>query len=195
MGLAMRDDGRYTYADYTRWGDDGRWEVIDGVAYAMAPAPSRRHQDVTGAIYAQLLAALEGHPCRPYIAPFDVRLPRGDEADALIDTVVQPDIAVFCDPEKLDERGARGAPDFVVEVLSPGTAGHDMIRKRRLYERAGVRELWLVHPVDRVVTIFVHDGAEFGKMVVQELLETTEIGALPGVVIEWERVTARLDLD
>ena len=92
------------------------------------------------------------------------------EADAQIDTVVQPDISVVCDKAKLDERGCRGAPDWIVEVLSPGTAGHDQIVKRALYERVGVREFWLVHPIDKLVIIYLLENGAYGKPALQELL-------------------------
>ncbi|ENO89398.1 Uma2 family endonuclease [Thauera linaloolentis] len=187
MGLALRDTRTYTYADYLDWPDDARYELIDGVAYAMAPAPLRVHQEILLEVARQTSNALDGKPCRPFIAPFDVRLPRGNEVDADIDTVVQPDLVVVCDRAKLDERGCRGVPDWVVEVLSPSTAGHDLIIKRRLYERAGVREYWLVHPVDRVVTVYrLQDGA-FGAPDIYELKDTLAVGILPEVVIDWER--------
>lgn len=188
MGLAQRDRERHTYADYRQWPEDVRYELIDGFAFAMGPAPTRRHQEVTGEIFRQIADALDGSPCRPYIAPFDVRLPRADESDDRVDTVVQPDISVICDKSKLDERGCRGAPDWIVEVLSPATAGHDQIVKCALYERTGVREFWLVHPMDRVVSIYLLDNGTYGKPVVQELDGTTAVAILPQVVIDWARV-------
>jgi Uma2 family endonuclease len=99
-----------------------------------------------GGIFRQAANALLGKPCRPFVAPVDVRLPKQNEADELIYAVVQPDVLVDCDSNKLDRRGVRGAPDWVVEVLSPATAGHDQIKKLQLYERHGVREYWLIHP-------------------------------------------------
>ncbi|MFT3759780.1 Uma2 family endonuclease [Thauera sp.] len=187
MGLALRNDRTYTYADYLTWPDDVRYELIDGVPHAMSPAPSRTHQEILQQIASQVLNSLDGKPCRPFIAPFDVRLPHGNEANGDIDTVVQPDLVVVCDRDKLDERGCRGAPDWVVEVLLPSTAGRDLITKRRLYERAGVREYWLVHPVDHVVTVYrLQDGA-FGAPDIHELKETLAVGVLPEIVIDWER--------
>ena len=131
MGLALRKEKHYTYADYLTWPDDARYELIDGEAFLMAPAPLIEHQEVAGDVYHQLRNQLDGKPCRPYIAPVDVRLPRADEADAAIDTVVQPDVLVVCDPAKIDRRGVRGAPDWLLEVLSFSTAAHDQIAKRR----------------------------------------------------------------
>ena len=152
MGLALRDDRYHTYADYLAWPEDVRYELIDGTAYLMAPAPTLAHQDVVGEIYFQLRQALQGKSCRAFIAPVDVRLPKADEADDQVDTVLQPDVLVVCDPSRLDRRGVRGAPDLVVEVLSSSTASHDHLWKRRVYERSGVREYWLVHPIDRMIT-------------------------------------------
>ncbi len=188
MGLPRRDLEFHTYADYAGWPDDVRYELVDGVAYATGPAPTRRHQEVALELARQIADALEGSSCRPYVAPFDVRLPRADETDDKIDTVVQPDISVICDKSKLDERGCRGAPDWIVEVLSPASAGHDQVVKRALYERAGVREYWLVHPVDKVVTIYLLANGAYGKPAVQELLGTTAASVLPEVTIDWARV-------
>jgi Uma2 family endonuclease len=103
-------------------------------AYLMPPAPTVHHPDIAGEIFRQIANALEGRPCRVFIAPVDVRLPKADEADEAIETVVQPDVLVVCDGRKVDERGVRSAPDFVVEVLSPATAGHDQMKKRLIYE-------------------------------------------------------------
>ncbi|WP_365305251.1 Uma2 family endonuclease [uncultured Thiodictyon sp.] len=140
MSQLARKRDRFTYGDYRRWPDDERWELIDGEAYNMCPAPTRIHQELVLEIAAQVHAFLRGGPCKVYVAPFDVRLPKADEADERVDTVVQPDIAVICDPGKLDDAGCRGAPDWIVEVLSPCTAAKDQREKRDAYERVGVRE-------------------------------------------------------
>jgi Uma2 family endonuclease len=192
MGLPQRDQKHYTYGDYVTWGDEARYELIDGIAYAMSPAPLIVHQEMVGYIHYKLMAALVGQPCRPFMAPVDVRLPRHDEADDRIDTVVQPDVLVVCDPAKIDRRGVRGAPDLVVEVLSPSTASHDHIHKRRVYERAGVREYWLVHPTDRLVTIYRLENGVFGRPSVQALEGVTAVGVLPGVEVAWDELVARL---
>jgi len=188
MGLPRRDLEFHTYGDYVSWTDEIRYELIDGVAYAMSPAPTRLHQEVTGEMFRQIADALDSSPCRPYIAPFDVRLPRAKETDDDVDTVVQPDISVICEKSKLDERGCRGAPDWVIEVLSSGTASHDQIVKRALYERVGVREYWLVHPADKVVTIYLLENGAYGKPALQEMVGSTTTTALPGITIVWGRV-------
>ena len=175
----------FTYGDYIDWPDEERWELIDGVAYNMSPAPSRSHQDFVLEIGAQALSQLRGSDCRPYVAPFDVRLPTSNEADDSVDTVVQPDVAVICDPSKLDEKGCRGAPDWIVEVLSPGTSKKDQLEKRDLYERHGVHEYWLLHPTDQTLMIYRLDGASYGKPDVLTLEGETPVEAIDGLVIRW----------
>jgi len=187
-----KDQNLYTYGDYRKWPDDKRYEVIDGLAYAMSPAPAVDHQRIALHIAGKLLTALAGHPCQVLIAPLDVRLPRSQEPDDIIDIVVQPDVLVVCDPRKIDHKGVRGAPDLVVEVLSPSTAGHDQIRKRRVYERAGVREFWLVHPTDRVITIYRLENGAFASPDIREFDVPTPVAILPGVEIAWDELVARL---
>lgn len=192
MGLARRDEQRHTYAEYLGWREEMRYELVDGIAYAMAPSPSRRHQEVLLELARQVANALQGGPCRAFIAPFDARLPRGAERDEEVDTVVQPDLSVVCDPAKLDERGCRGAPDWVVEVTSPASAGQDHIVKRSVYERAGVREYWLVHPVDRIVTVYRLEGGRYGVPEVRELAGRQPVGVLPRIEIVWDRLAELL---
>ncbi len=186
MGQALRKPATtFTYADYRRWPDDERWELIDGVAYAMA-APGLTHQTVVGELFRQIANHLVGQPCRPFVAPFDVRLPRGNEADDYILTVVQPDITVVCDPSKLEESGCRGAPDWVIEVLSPSTAAKDQIQKLAAYEQAGVSEVWLVHPTDRVVSIYALDPqGVYGKPAIHETTGTLAPGLFADLLIDW----------
>jgi hypothetical protein len=108
MGLPQRDSEYHTYGDYLHWPEDVRYELIDGVAYLMAPTPTLARQDVVGEVYRQLANALAERPCRVYVAPVDVRLPKVNEVDADIDTVVQPELLVLCDPTKADRRGCVG---------------------------------------------------------------------------------------
>ena len=162
--LAMQTGGRYTYADYLKWTDGERWELIDSIAYNMTPAPSRRHQEILGELYRQLSNYLVGKDCKVYPAPFDVRLPQEAENEEGTTTVVQPDIVVVCDPVKLDNRGCKGAPDLVVEILSPETAKKDLTTKLTLYERVGVKEYWIVHPTDKTVMIFeLSQDGKYGR--------------------------------
>lgn len=150
---AHQFDHRYTYGEYVLWDGDERWELIDGEPYCMSPAPTRAHQWILVDFTRQLASALLGHRCQVYAAPFDVRLPEGNEVDDNIRTVVQPDVVVYCDPTKLDDRGARGAPDFAVEILSPSTTARDRRTKTDLYEKHGVREYWIVDPLAKNVEV------------------------------------------
>lgn len=150
-----KSDTHYSYADYLKWPEDERWELIDGVAYDMSPSPTRQHQWILVNLIRYFSQFFKDKPCEPYIAPLDVRLPDNAEDDeSRIYTVVQPDLFVVCDRDKLDDKGCVGAPDFVVEILSPGTALKDMREKRRLYERHGVKEYWIVHTRDDIVEVF-----------------------------------------
>ena len=154
--LKPSEDERYTYADYLTWDDDKRWELIDGEAFCMSPAPMRQHQQLSVVFTSLIYNHLRGKKCEVYAAPFDVRLveTNDDVADDYIDNVVQPDIVVICDPKKLDDRGCKGAPDLIIEILSPSTARMDMTIKFDLYQRFAVKEYWIVHPKDQTVLVF-----------------------------------------
>lgn len=192
MSYPLRDDRRYRYGDYRRWPEDSRYELIDGVAYLMAPAPTTDHQTLLLERALQVRSALEGAPRRVLLAPVDVPLPRGAESDDEVDTVLQPDLLVVCDPSKVTMRGVRGAPDWAVEVLSPSSASHDQTIKLAAYERAGVREYWLVHPTDRVLTVYRLGAGGCDKPVIQELSGETAVGVLAGVSVRWESIVSRL---
>lgn len=153
---------RYTFADVLTWPDDERAELIDGEVILMAPAPSRGHQGISVELTRQFANYLEGKKCKAYHAPFDVRLFEKDgDTPEDVDTVVEPDITIVCDPSKLDDRGCKGAPDMVVEILSPSTQRHDQLVKLGLYQRAGVREYWIVDPEEKYVQVFVLDGGRY----------------------------------
>jgi len=193
MTFPRRDNLRHTYAEYLTWPEGAPFELIDGTAYIKEPpAPSRPHQELAGELYHQLRSALAGRPYRTYIAPFDVRLPRDGEADELVDTVVQPDVLIVSDVTKLDYHGMRGAPDWLAEVLSPSTARYDQNLKLRAYERAGVREVWLLHPGDRTLSIHRLQGGHYGDPAVLELEGKASIDAVPGVTIDLDGLTAAL---
>lgn len=192
MSAAQSRPAPCSYADYLTWDDGNRWEIIDGEAICMSPAPTPAHQAVVVELSAQLTLQLRGQRCQTFVAPIDVRLPKPGQSDEATDRVVQPDVLVVCDPSKVDARGVRGAPDLVIEVLSPSTLSHDHVRKRRLYEEAGVREYWLVHPGDRAVLIYVLQNGRYGAPDLHEFQETTAVGTLPGVTIDWTVLLDRL---
>lgn len=192
MGYALRDQYRYSYGEYRTWPENQRYELVEGSAFLMESAPSLDHQTIAFEVGCQLGNALENRPCRVLLAPVDVLLPRAGEADEAVTTVVQPDVLVVCDPAKLSPRGVRGAPDWVMEVVSPASASHDQIIKLAAYERAGVREYWVVHPGDRLLSIYLHDGQGFGRPRIAELRGETSISSLGGIKVDWERILVRL---
>jgi Uma2 family endonuclease len=176
----------FTYGHYCQWPEDERWELIHGQAYAMS-APSRIHQDFVFELGRQIGNYLQGKPCKGYVAPFDVRLPRGNEADDDIDTVVQPDISVICDNAKLDDKGCRGAPDWIIEILSPSTALKDMDNKRELYQAYGVREYWLIHPTEKWGMIhLLNSQGTYNPPRMFALEQSTQVCIFPDLDISWD---------
>ena len=183
--LAEKREELYTYVDYLQWDDGERWELIDVVPYNMSPGPNRRHQEISGELHRQLATYLLDKPCNVYASPFDVRLPESDEAENDISTVLQPDISVICDPRKLDDAGCIGAPDLIIEILSPSTARKDHKEKFNRYERAGVTEYWLVDPSANTVTVFkLGTDNRYGRPDVYSDDETIVVGILPELTIE-----------
>jgi len=192
MAQQRQREGRFTYADYCTWPDDERWELIDGAAFDMTPAPSPRHQRILMSLAYLMEAQLRGGPCTLYPAPFDVRLPGADgNQDEAITTVVQPDLSVVCDPDKIDGRGCVGAPDLAVEILSPSTAYRDQTAKLDLYERVGVAEYWVVNPERQSVQVYLldHEG-RFSKPLEYRSPETLPATALQGVAVDLQEVFA-----
>jgi Uma2 family endonuclease len=165
MGLpAMKLDRHYTYADYRTWPDDERWELIHGVAWNMSAAPATGHQRISALLLARIHAFLGAGPCEVLAAPVDVFLPADpDQPEDDVDTVVQPDIVVFCDPAKATVRGIRGAPDWVIEILSPYTSRKDMKEKLELYEESGVKEYWILDPGNRYVHVYRLGETGYGE--------------------------------
>lgn len=147
----------YTYADLLAWDEDVRAEIIDGEVYMMS-SPSASHQEISMELSRQFANYLEGKKCRVYAAPFDIRLfERAGDRPEDITTVVQPDLTVICDRSKTDDHGCKGAPDMILEILSPSTRRHDRLVKLNLYQRAGVKEYWIVDPITRSVQVFLLD--------------------------------------
>jgi Uma2 family endonuclease len=147
--------GVYSYADYLTWEIDEMVELIKGKVFrSAAAAPRRKHQEIAGLLYSRFLIHLEGKNCKVFIAPFDVRLPFKSKRNEDIFTVVQPDISVVCDRSKLDEAGCIGAPDLIVEVLSPGNNKKELKNKFEVYEESGVQEYWVIHPAEETLIIY-----------------------------------------
>ena len=179
---AIKENSHYTYADYLSWDDNIRRELIDGVIYMMAP-PNRRHQRVSGELFKQLAVFLTGKSCEVYHAPFGVRL-NAAEGD---DNVVEPDIVVVCDKSKLDDMGCVGAPDMIVEILSPSTSAYDKWVKFNKYLRAGVREYWIVDPADHTVNAYVLENGKYTVQVYGDT-DTPTVHVLDGCAINLSEI-------
>jgi Uma2 family endonuclease len=156
-------NGTYTYADYLKWTFDERLEIIKGKIFPMS-APARIHQRISSNIFGEIYLYLRNKKCEVYSAPFDVRLtPLKKNKSNKVHTIVQPDICVICDLDKLDEKGCVGAPDLMIEILSPGNTRKEMREKYEVYEENGVKEYWLVEP--QYKCIFVYILNEAGKYI------------------------------
>lgn len=166
MSNAQRKEETYTLADALTWDEGERIEIIDGEAFMLA-TPVRVHQEANGELFGQIWQYLREKKCRVYHPPFAVRLfeKKGDKPENVM-TLVEPDIAIVCDPSKLDELGCKGAPDFIAEILSPSTQRHDRLTKLNLYERAGVREYWIVDLAGKVIQKYM---LEEGRFVLKEI--------------------------
>ncbi len=155
----------------------------------MAP-PSRIHQEIGGEIFRQLANFLEGKKCEVYPAPFGVRLFEQDgDTPEDVDTVIEPDITVVCDKNKLDKHGCKGAPDMIVEILSPSSLRHDRLVKLNLYRRAGVREYWIADPENKSVQVFLPDDG--GSLRLHEdysSKDAAKVNVLDGCFIELSKV-------
>ncbi|MBI3599473.1 MAG: Uma2 family endonuclease [Nitrospinae bacterium] len=190
MGYPLKkEDKRYTYGDYLSWPEEERWELIEGIAYDMSPSPSRIHQRISGELFYQFTDYLKNKPCEVYAAPFDVRLPKKNERDEDIETVVQPDIVVVCDKSKLDDKGCRGSPDLIIEITSQYTAQKDMKAKFLLYEKRGVKEYWIVHQADKTVMVFkMRENGEYGKPMMYSEEDKIEVNILGNLVVDLKPV-------
>ncbi len=169
----------YSYADYLTWQVRERLELIEGRLFKMSPAPLRYHQELSSALHREFSSYLKRKPCKVFHAPFDVRLPRATEeqSDEQIYTVVQPDITVVCDRSKLDRRGCIGTPDLIIEILSPSTAAKDVKDKFQLYEESGVREYWIVIPLEAILEVFKLDsGGRYQLDKIYTRDDTVEVG-------------------
>ena len=185
MGLALRkEEEKYTYKDYLGWPDEERWELIDGIAYDMSPSPSVDHQDISIALGTEFFVYLKGKPCKVFLAPLDVILPKKNETEEDCQTVVQPDILVVCDRTKLDSKRCKGAPDLIIEILSPSTTKKDMTVKFSLYERVGVKEYWIVHPLDKTIFVYKLDGTKYARAEMYSAEDKIKVGIFEDLEID-----------
>lgn len=179
----------YSYAHYLNWLFEDRLELIKGKIYKMSPAPSRYHQKVSINMAKSFANFLTGKSCDIYTAPFDVRFSSKSKDDKDIYTVLQPDICVICDKSKLDDRGCLGAPDLVIEILSPGNNKKELLHKYKVYEEFGVREYWVVSQGDQSILIYTLDNSrKFQPSKIFTLSEEVTSTVLPGFVLKLDDV-------
>ncbi len=185
----LAEKTQYTFADFLSWNENELIEIINGEAFMMA-TPSSRHQEICFEIGRQLGNFLEGKTCKVYPAPFGVRLfEQAKDTPEQVNTVVEPDISVICDRNKIDKRGCKGAPDLVIEVLSPSTQRMDQLIKLNLYQRAGVREYWIVDPENQTVRVMTQNESHL--FYVQEVYgreDVAKVNILDGCFIELHKV-------
>lgn len=180
---------RYSYANYLNWLFEDRVELIKGKIFKMSPAPSPLHQQVSAALSYLLYHYLKNKSCKVFYAPFDVRFPKASIADKDIYTVLQPDICVICNPSKLDERGCIGAPDIVVEILSPGNNQKELLQKYNIYEEFGVKEYWIISPVEKTFLKYTLDKqGKYAPSRLFTLSEKVHSEILPGFELDLDEV-------
>lgn len=179
----------YTYADYLQWKFDERIELIKGRIFKMSPAPSTSHQRISRKILVALDNFLQGKSCEVFDALFDVRLTKKSLLNDDISTVVQPDICVICDRSKIDKNGCIGAPDIVVEIISPGNNKTELQNKFEIYEENGVQEYWIISPQDKTFLKYILNQDGFyvaSKLLPSNAEVTTPI--LPGFILNLDQV-------
>ena len=179
----LKSDGYFTYKELRDWPEEERWELIDGEAFAMS-SPTSDHQRVLIKLVARLADWFESKSCEPFVAPLDVLLrirPEQDEDE--VDTVLQPDLMVVCDPGKVHRNGIHGAPDWVLEILSPSTTWRDQTIKRGLYEKHGVKEYWVLNPDTLDLMIYRLVDGKFAAPIGASLKDPVSVGLFPGLIL------------
>lgn len=178
----------YSYSHYLNWLFDDRVELIRGKVFKMSPAPSRVHQEISRNLFFPIVAFLKNHPCKAYAAPFDVRFPKDSKANEAIYTVLQPDICVVCDKSKLDDKGCIGAPDLVVEILSPGNNKKELLYKYQVYQEFGVKEYWVVSQSDQTILIYTLIDGSYQPSKIYTLTEVVTSSVLQGFSLNLDDV-------
>jgi Uma2 family endonuclease len=194
MSDAMRIDdefdenGRYTYADYLEWEGPQRYQLFNGEAFQMA-SPSVTHQAILMGLSSKFDNWLEGKPCRVFVSPLDVRLfPKEDNSD---NTVLQPDILVVCDKNKLVKNSVNGAPDFVIEIMSPSNTHRELFLKFQYYLEAGVREYWVIEPEEKKVLVHIYENGRYISAIYKDNARIP-VSVLPGLEIALDDLWARI---
>jgi Uma2 family endonuclease len=179
----------YTYADYLQWKFEERLELFRGRIFKLA-APNTRHQQISRNLFLPVATFLKNKTCQVFSAPFDVRLPvKNRKKDNEVTTVVQPDMCIICDESKIDARGCCGAPDLVVEILSPGNSHKEVKLKFELYEEAGVKEYWIIYPEEESLAVFLlNENARYNGATLYAGKDQVFSKAIPGLMIDTKEI-------
>jgi len=188
-----QENKKYTYADYLTWPENERWEIIDGVPYMQA-APSWQHQAISRELMLQFGEYLKNKLCQVFASPFDLRLPKLDERDEDTTQTYQPDLVVVCDKKGLKGTGYYGIPDLVIEVTPPSTAKIDKLLKFNQYEKAGVKEYWIIEQDTKLVSVFVLLGNNrYGRPDIYSDTDKTKVSIFPDLIIDWVPIFASIE--
>ncbi len=183
---------QYTYADYLKFEYDHMVELIRGKIFKMTPAPSSGHQEISIALGSIIFTYLKDKKCKVFDAPFDVVLPVHNQKKSSATTVVQPDICVICDLDKIDKAGCNGAPDLIIEILSPSTSKKDLNDKYSIYEESGVKEYWIVMPQEKLVEVFYLESGKYQRIKAYTSDEIISPILFPDLEIQLQEVFADL---
>lgn len=179
---------KYTYADYITWPGDERWEIIDGVPY-MLSAPTWQHQSISRELVLEFGQFLRNTQCQVFAAPFDLCIPEGNEKDEEISSITQPDMVIVCDKSRLRKTGYFGVPSLIIEITSPSTARTDKIIKFNKYEKAGVKEYWIIEPENKLVSVFtLQENQRYGRPDVYSEEDKIQVSIFPELLIDLKPV-------
>ncbi len=190
MLLPKDQNEKYTYKDYLSWPDEERCELIDGVPYLLA-SPTWQHQVISRELLIQFGNYLQNKPCQVFAAPFDLRLPDAEEQDEDVTNVLQPDLLVVCEQSRLKGTGYYGTPTLIIEIVSPSSGKVDKLSKFNKYEKAGVREYWIIEPEEKIVSVFVRqDNKRYGRPEIYAEEDHIRVNVFPDLTIELKSVFA-----
>lgn len=185
-------DKKYTYSDYLTWPENERWEIIDGVPSLQA-SPTWQHQAISRELLTQFSLYLKNKPCQVFASPFDLRLPEANESDEETTFVVQPDLVVICNQNGLKGTGYYGTPTLVIEISSPATARNDKVTKFNRYEKAGVKEYWIVEPEGKFISVFtLQPNNRYGRPEVFTEIDKITVSVFPDLIIDLKDVFDRI---
>lgn len=183
-----KEDKAYTYADYLKFPNDERWEIINGIPY-MQSAPTWQHQSISRELMLQFGEYLRNNQCQVFAAPFDLRLPKAEEDDENVTNVYQPDLLVVCDKSRLKGTGYYGIPSLIIEIVSPTTVRNDRLIKFNLYEKVGVNEYWIVEPDTKLVSVFVlQDNNRYGRTELYTETDYVTVSIFLDLIIDLSKV-------